>query len=65
MILESVSTVFDCQPIECYIDVRDRVFAYARGEAELGAFRQEINFLGVEVTSEVSDQIRFVCGNVV
>ena len=53
------------QPIECYIDARDRVFAYARGEAELGAFRQEINYLGVEVTSEVSDQIRFVCGNVV
>ena len=53
------------QPIECYVDARNRVFAYARGEAELGAFREEINFLGIEATSEVGDQIRFVYGDVV
>ena len=33
------------------------MFAYARGEAELGAFRKESDFLGVEVISEVGDQI--------
>ena len=53
------------QPLEYYIDACERVFAYPRGETELGAFRQEINFLGVEVTSEVGDQIRFVCDDVV
>ena len=50
--------------VERYVNSGSCVLVYSWGKAELGAFWEDVDFLGVEAICKVSDQVDFVLGGV-
>ena len=43
--------------IECYVDGGGCLFVYSGGKAELGSFREEVDFFVVKAICEVGDKV--------